>query len=102
MTGYFHLARWTSTLKIFRKLNYNNSHLEAKSLDASDFKEMNFNRRYALIICLIHHAQRRSKDALAIMYCRSMSKMHKKAEEKYNLLREQQEEKTKTPFKRIS
>ncbi|MBX3709090.1 MAG: DUF4158 domain-containing protein [Gammaproteobacteria bacterium] len=47
---------------------------EAKSLDASDFKEMNSNRRYALIICLIHHAQRRAKDALAIMYCRTIGK----------------------------
>lgn len=68
---------------------------EAKSLDASDFKEMNNNRRYALIICLIYHAQRRAKDALAIMYCRTMAKMHKKANEKLKLLREQEEEKTK-------
>lgn len=68
---------------------------EAKSLDASDFKEMNTNRRYALIICLIYHAERRAKDALAIMYCRTMTKMHKKANEKLKLLREQEEEKTK-------
>ena len=39
--------------------------VEAKSLDASDFKEMNKHRRYALVICLIHHAQRRAKDSLA-------------------------------------
>jgi TnpA family transposase len=69
--------------------------VEAKSLDASDFKQMNIYRRYALIICLIHHAQRRAKDALAIMYCRTMAKMHKKADEKHKLLREQQEGKTK-------
>ena len=69
--------------------------VEAKSLDASDFKQMAIYRRYALIICLIRHSQHRAKDALAIMYCRTMAKMHKKADEKHTLLREQQEEKTK-------
>jgi len=69
--------------------------VEAKSLDASDFKDMSIHRRYALIVVLIHHAQRHAKDSLAIMYCRTISKMHKKAEEKYALLREQQAEKTK-------
>lgn len=68
---------------------------EAKSLDASDFKDMNIYRRYALIICMLHQAQRRAKDSLVIMYCRTMAKMHKKAEAKYDLLREQKEEKTK-------
>ena len=68
---------------------------EAKSLDASDFKDMNKHRRYALIVCLIHHAQRRAKDSLAIMFCRTMAKMHKKADEKHELLRKQQEEMTK-------
>ena len=69
--------------------------VEAKSLDASDFKAMNTDRKYALMICLIYQAQRQTKDALAIMYCRTIAKMHKKANEKYTLLCEQQEEKTK-------
>ncbi len=68
--------------------------VEANSLDASDFKDMNKHRRYALIICLIYHAQRRAKDALGIMFNRTMSKMHKKADEKHELLRKQQEEMT--------
>lgn len=68
---------------------------EAKSLDASDFKDMSVYRRYSLIICLIQYAQRRAKDALAIMYCRTMAKMHKKAEEELTVQREQQAEKTK-------
>lgn len=68
---------------------------EAKSLDASDFRDMSLHRRYSLIIFLIDHAQRHAKDALAIMYCRTMAKMHKKAEEKLALLREQQSEKTR-------
>jgi len=68
---------------------------EAKSLDASDFKDMNRYRRYALVISLIQHAQRRAKDALAIMFCRTMAKIHKKADEELILSREQQAEKTK-------
>lgn len=68
---------------------------EAKSLDASDFKDMNLYRRYALIVCLIQYAQRRAKDALAIMFCRTMAKIHKKAEEELDILREQQSERTK-------
>ncbi|MBV9575948.1 MAG: Tn3 family transposase [Gammaproteobacteria bacterium] len=69
--------------------------MEAKSLDASDFKDMNIHRRYTLIICLIQYAQRRAKDALVIMYCRTVAKMHKKADEELILLREQYAEKTK-------
>jgi len=69
--------------------------VEAKSLDASDFKDMSKHRRYALIICLIHHAQRRAKDSLGMMFNRIMSKMHKKADEKHDSLRKQQEEMTK-------
>jgi len=69
--------------------------VEAKSLDASDFKDMNKHRRYALILCLINQAQRRAKDSLAIMYSRTMSKMHKKADKKHESLRKQQEEMTK-------
>jgi TnpA family transposase len=69
--------------------------VEAKSLDASDFKDMNKHRRYALITCLIHHAQKRAKDSLGIMFNRTMSKMHKKADEKHDSVRKQQEEMTK-------
>jgi TnpA family transposase len=69
--------------------------VEAKSLDASDFKDMNEHRRYALIICLIHHAQRRAKDALSIMLSRTMSKMHKKSSDEHESLQKQQEEVTK-------
>ncbi len=68
--------------------------VEAKSLDASDFKHMNTARRYALVIFLIHQAQRRAKDSLAIMYTKTLSKMHKKSNNKLLELREQSEEKT--------
>jgi TnpA family transposase len=67
---------------------------EAKSLDASDYKNMNDNRRVALIICLIHHAQRQAKDSLVIMYCRTLSKMHHKAAEKFREVKDNREETT--------
>ncbi len=67
---------------------------EAKSLDASDYKNMNGSRRVALIICLIHHAQRRSKDSLAIMYGRTISKMHHKAADKFQEMKDDREETT--------
>lgn len=68
--------------------------VEAKSLDASDFKDMRKHRRYALIVCLVNYAQRRAKDSLIIMFNRTMSKMHNKAVDKHESLRNQQEEMT--------
>jgi TnpA family transposase len=82
-------------LQSISKIKLQQFSVEAKSLDASDFKDMNSNRRYALIICLIHYAQRRAKDALTIMFCRTIAKIHKKANDKLKLLREQGEEITK-------
>lgn len=67
---------------------------EAKSLDASDYKNMNASRRVALIFCLIHHAQRKAKDSLAIMYCRTISKMHHRALEKFQEMKGDREETT--------
>ena len=65
---------------------------EAKSLDASDYKNMNDSRRIALIICLIHQAQRRAKDSLAIMLCRTISKIHHKAAEKFTEMKDTRED----------
>jgi hypothetical protein len=67
---------------------------EAKSLDASDYKTMNDSRRVALIICLIHQAQRRAKDSLAIMYCKTISKMHHRAAEKFTEMKNKREDTT--------
>jgi TnpA family transposase len=67
---------------------------EAKSFDASDYKKMDDNRRVALIICLIHQAQRRAKDSLAIMYGRTISKMHHKASEKFIEMKNNREDTT--------
>ena len=62
---------------------------EAKSLDASDLKKTMPPTRYTLMVCLIHQAQRHAKDALAITFCKTMAKIHKRGTEKLELLREQ-------------
>ena len=68
---------------------------QAKSLDASDVKKCTPAKRYALVACLVYHAQRRAKDSLAIMFCKILSKMHKKANEKLEQLIEESKEKNK-------
>ena len=68
---------------------------QAKSLDASDVKKCTPAKRYALIAFLIYHAQRNTKDSLAIMFCKILSKMHKKAKEKLEQLAEESREKNK-------
>ena len=61
---------------------------QARSLDASDLKDFSAPKRYALILSLIHRAQTRSKDALAITFCRTILSMHKKAKDRLENLRE--------------
>ena len=61
---------------------------QAKSLDASDLKDFAKSKRYTLILCLILHAKMRSKDALAITFCRTLLGMHKKAKDKLENMRE--------------
>jgi len=67
---------------------------QAKSLDASDFKSFTPAKRYALIVCLLHQSQCRAKDAFAITFYKTMAKMHKKAREKLEDIKEDTEQKT--------
>lgn len=67
----------------------------AKSLDASDVKKYIPAKRYALIACLVYCAQQKAKDSLAIMFCKTLSKMHKKANEKLEQLAAESKEKNK-------
>jgi len=83
-----------SYLKNITKIKLQQFSAEAKSFDASDYKNMNDSRRVALIICLIHQAQRRAKDSLAIMYCRTIAKMHHRAAEKFREMRDDREDTT--------
>jgi len=67
---------------------------QARSLDASDFKSFTPAKRYALMVCLLHQSQCRGKDALGITFYKTMAKMHKKAREKLETIKEDTEKKT--------
>lgn len=67
---------------------------QARSLDASDFKNFTPAKRYAIMICLLHQSQCRAKDALGTTFCKTMSKMHKKAKEKLEEVKEDTEQTT--------
>jgi len=67
---------------------------QARSLDISDLKEVAKPKRYTLMLCLILHAQTRAKDALAITFCKSIAKMHKKAKEKLDALQKAYRQRT--------
>ena len=67
---------------------------QARSLDVSDLKDFAEPKRYTLMLSLIHQAQAKTKDALALMFCKTIIKMHKKAKEKLETLQESFRERT--------
>lgn len=67
---------------------------QARSLDASDLKDFVEPKRYTLMLSLIHQVQAKTKDALALMFCKTIIKMHKKAKEKLETLQESFRERT--------
>ena len=67
---------------------------QANSLDASDLKKYTNPRKYALLSCMLYQAQHIAKDALAITFCKTISKMHKRASDKLELVRKQKTPKT--------
>jgi len=67
---------------------------EAKSLDASDMRDLNEAKRLAFIACFIDHRQKNTKNDLVIMFNKTVAKIERKSEEKLKLLREQNKEKT--------
>jgi len=81
------LGNMEKYLKDISKIKCHQFAIEAKSLDASDLKDMTEPKRYALIICLIHSSQHKIKDALATMFCKTMAKIHKRGQEKLEILR---------------
>lgn len=69
---------------------------EAKSLDASDMRDILEAKRYTLIACLINDMQKQAKDHLAIMFLKHMRKTEGKAKQKLSDLREENKDKTRT------
>ena len=68
---------------------------EAKSLDASDMRNILEAKRYTLIVCLVNDMQRQAKDHLSIMFIKHMRKSEEKAKKKLADLREDNKGKTK-------
>src|SRR3546814_13745909 len=54
---------------------------QAALLDADDLKRTAPSRRYALMLALIHRMRVRARDALAEMFIRRVSTLHKRAKE---------------------
>lgn len=67
---------------------------EAKALNAGEIRKITVAKRLTLILCLINSAQVQTRDALVEMFLRQIKKIHYKAQEKLDLIRQQQQEKT--------
>ncbi len=72
---------------------------EAKSLDASDIRDILEAKRYTLIACLINDMQKQVKDHLAIMFLKHMRKTEGKSQAKIVVICAK---KTKTKRERCS
>jgi len=68
---------------------------EAKSLDASDIRNITEAKRYTLIVCLINEMQKQAKDNLILMFIKTMKKIEWKAKKKMESLLDQGKEKTR-------
>lgn len=77
---------------------------EAKALDAAELKDFTDSKRIALLVCLVHRAQIKTRDALAQMFIRRISKIHrdgKTALQKIQLKHLEKSEKIVTLFSGI-
>lgn len=86
----------TDYLKEISQIKLKHFSGEAKSLDASDIRNILEPKRYTLIACLIDDMQKQAKDHLVIMFIKHMRKMEAKARGKLAELRERNKEKTRT------
>jgi hypothetical protein len=74
---------WLTSLGDYKKVLENVSNLkikhfagEARVLDAGEIKDFNPPKRYALLVCLIHRALVKARDALGEMFIKRMAKFH--------------------------
>jgi len=88
------LGRITNHLRNVAPVKLQQFAQQANSLDASDLKDFKKAKRYTLMLSIILHAQTRAKDALAITFCKTMIKMHKRAKDKLEVLKKSYRERT--------
>jgi Tn3 transposase DDE domain/Domain of unknown function (DUF4158) len=92
---YGHLDAWLEQLRWLDSLGSFAAHLadipplkiqhfaaEAKALDAHELKDMAPAKRMALLVCLIHRAQAKARDALVELFRKRMAAFHKAARTK--------------------
>ena len=63
---------------------------EARALEARDFANILSERRYTLLVCLIHQAKMETRDHLTTIFLKRMRRVHKKAKAELDLIRESQ------------
>ena len=66
---------------------------EAKSLDASEIKQITHPKRVTLLVCLIYSAQVNTHDNLVMMFLKQMQKIHNNGKEELQLIRQKLQEK---------
>ena len=78
--------------------------LEARALDAADLKDLRPDKRYALMIILVHAQLRKALDDAADIFIRKIRNLHSTAEEKlkqYHLDHRQRTEKLVAQFRDV-
>jgi TnpA family transposase len=65
---------------------------EARSLETYDLRDTDKPRRYMLLVCLLHQAKIHNRDHLAEIFLKRMRRVHKKAKEELDRIRDQQRE----------
>ncbi len=65
---------------------------EAVLFDVNRLLELNTPKRYTYMVCLLHQAQVKARDDLAVMFLRRMSRIHKLGKKALDLLRKYQQE----------
>lgn len=68
----------------------------AKSLDASELKNITQPKRAVFLLCLINTSQVQTCDNLVIMFLKQMQKIHHQAKEKLQIIRNKLQEKIET------
>ncbi len=63
---------------------------EARALEARDFANILVDRRYTLLVCLIHQAKMETRNNLTKIFLKRMRRVHKKAKAELDLIRESQ------------
>ena len=69
--------------------------MEALATDAGDMRQINVEKRYSLIICMIYDALEKLNDSLTKVLINTMRNISKKAKEKLLTLRDNSKDKTK-------